>query len=89
MASDVEILAEQARQVLDNPAFKQAFYPLQVSVIDEIAETDISDGTRRDYLGLKLQVIREFEEQLLARLDDLKVEKEAKKAAEFDQPLPL
>ena len=69
MATELEIRAEQARQLLDNPVFKEGFYPLQVSIIDEIASTDPADEKRLAMLALKLQVMEEFRLQLTEAIE--------------------
>lgn len=74
MATEAEMRAEQARQLLDNPVFKQAFYPLQVAVIDDIKATGPEEDHKRNQLALKLQVMAEFEENLLTAIDDLRIE---------------
>jgi len=86
MASEVEVRAEHARQLLENPVFKQAFYPLQVAIMDEIKATDVTDADRRNMLGLKLQMLGEFEDQILAAIEDQQIEQ---RPAEFDSPVGL
>lgn len=83
MASEVEIRAEHARQVLDNPVFKEAFYGLQVGIMDDIAGTAIEDADKRNQLGLKLQVTREFEQALLDAIQDLQI---SERPEEFEHP---
>lgn len=83
MTTETEIRAEQASQVLNNPVFKQAFYPLQVSVIDEISTADIADKDRLAYLAIKLKVIGEFEQQLIDAINDLRIEE---RPVEFEHP---
>lgn len=86
MATDSEIRAEQARQVLDNPVFKQAFFPLQVQVIDEIETTDIGDTTTLVNLAIKLKAIREFENQLVDAIQTAQIEE---RPQEYEAPAGL
>lgn len=83
MATEVEQKAEEARQVLSNPVFKEAFYGMQVGVIDEIAATDPGDRDRLANLALKLQIISEYEGELIRRIEDEQLDK---RDSEFQQP---
>ena len=83
MTTEVEQRAEQVRQILSNPMFKGTFYALQIEVIEDIKATDITDHDRRDYLGLKLKVIEEFRDELLAAIEDLRI---SGKPKEFKEP---
>ena len=83
MATEVEQKAEEAKQVLNNPVFKEAFFGLQVGVIDEIGATDPGDRDRLANLALKLQVISEYEAELIQRIDDHMLDK---MEGEFQQP---
>ena len=83
MATEVEIRAEQARQLLENPVFKENFYPLQVAIIEEISATDPADTNRLAMLALKLQVMEEFRQQLLDPIETLTIEKHE---SDFESP---
>lgn len=84
MATEVEIRAEQARQLLENPVFKESFYPLQVMIIEEIETTDPADEKRLAMLALKLQVMEEFRAQLTAAIETQLIEG---KQPDFEAPI--
>ena len=83
MTSEVEQRAEQARQVLNNPVFKEAFYPLQVEIIEDISATDPQDEKRLAMLALKLQVMEEFRLELISNIESFQLEG---KPIEFEAP---
>lgn len=64
MTTDTEIRAEQARQLLANPIFQEAFNNTREALIEQIEFTAITDKDYRNELGLSLQALAAVKTQI-------------------------
>jgi hypothetical protein len=74
MASDVDIRAEQANQVLANPVFQEAYDSMIDGYVQEIADTPIRDSKARNQLGLLLAAASAFKLELFTIIDTAKLD---------------
>lgn len=65
MSEESSVKAEQARQVLANPVFNEAFDALVDGIIESIANAAVEDVNMRNQLGLQLSAAKGFKEALM------------------------
>ncbi|HIL28224.1 MAG TPA: hypothetical protein EYG18_03050 [Micavibrio sp.] len=58
MSELIDIRAENAQRVLDNPEFKRAFTELREAIFIQIESADITDAVMRDKLMLSAQLLQ-------------------------------
>ena len=69
MTTDNEIRAEQARQLMANPIFGEAFSNVREFIIAELESTAILDVEFRNQLGLTLQCLAEVKKDIQENID--------------------
>jgi hypothetical protein len=74
MASEADIRAEQANQVLANPVFQEAYDSMIDGTVQAIADAPIEDSEMRNQLGLFLAAATAFKLELFTFLDTAKLE---------------
>lgn len=74
MADDSSIKAEQARQVLANPIFNEAFDAVIDGIIESIASSSVEDVNIRNQLGLQLGAARGVKEAMLDYINTAKLD---------------
>ena len=76
MSTDAQIRADQAQQVLDNPAFQDAYQAVVDGLVETIAATAIADSESRNQLGLQLGAAAAFKEAMVEMINDGKLERD-------------
>jgi hypothetical protein len=85
MASDADIRAEQANQILANPVFQEAYDSMIDGYVQEIADTPVRDSKSRNQLGLLLAAASAFKLELFSIIDTAKLDAaQAKDEAEAE-----
>ena len=68
-----QILAEEARQILESSAFSEAFFDIREQLVQEIEQGGLTDKDR-DRLMLSLQLLVGLKAQLMAKINDALIE---------------
>lgn len=74
MATEVQIRAEQANQILANPVFHDAFEGILNGTVQAIADAPIEDSEMRNQLGLLLAAAQTFKQELFDAIDSARLE---------------
>lgn len=89
MASDAQIRASQAQQILDNPIFQEAFDTILDNTIQAIADCEIADDRLRNQLGLTLAAQSAFKEVMFDIITTAQLEAQQDKEGNPAERLPV
>ena len=73
MTGNTEFLAQDAKALLDNPAFRKVFSDVREGIIKLIENLDLTQDKERERLCLSLQILRNIQAQLGSYMSDLQV----------------
>ena len=85
MATEASIKGEQAQQVLNNPAFIEAYDSVIDGLVDAIADAAVEDFELRNQLGLQLGAARAFKEQLFDIINTAQLEADEERRRREEQ----
>ena len=89
MATDAQIKAEQANQVLANPVFLEAFDDILETTVQSIADAEIADSETRNQLGLLLAAATSFKELMFEHIRTAQLEASNDAQENEHETLPL
>lgn len=75
-ATDKQIRAGRAREVLENEVFQEAFDQVELGIRDAIVDAPIADADLRNQLGLQLGAAAALKQQLFDVINDARLEAE-------------
>jgi len=67
--SQIEIEAEEARRVLDSPAFRRATTIVKAKIIQDFESTNLFQKRKRDEAWRRLKTLRAIESELKRQID--------------------
>ena len=89
MASDAQIRAEQANQILANPLFQDAFDDIIDGAVQAIADANVEDAEARNQLGLFLAAATAFKLELFEAIDTARLEAQNDQETNQADRMPL
>ena len=88
MATDAQIRAGNAQQILDNPVFQEVFDTMLDNTIEAIADCEIGDDHLRNQLGLTLAAQKAVKEVMFDMLTTAQLDAQQEKLVSSEQ-LPV
>lgn len=71
--TDLEVRANQAQAILDNPVWQDTWNTVKTSLVDAISHTKIEETDKRTELALQLRALNAVQLIIQAEIDNLLV----------------